>query len=154
MTNVAADATIPPVEAPNWSRPAGSPYNSYRRNTQGELETLCAPDLVPTDLMVDTLACPTLDMSVRILNQGCLGVGAGVNVAFYDGDLLLGVVQTTAAIPAGTAETVELVVMDAVSPPFEITVVADDDGMGNGALNECRDDNNATVPSEWCNPIG
>ncbi|MBL8945668.1 MAG: VCBS repeat-containing protein [Myxococcales bacterium] len=154
VTNVAADATIPPVEAPNWSTPAGSPYNSYRRNTQGELETLCAPDLVPTDLMVDTLACPTLDMSVRILNQGCLGVGAGVNVAFYDGDLLLGVVQTTAAIPAGTAETVELVVMDAVSPPFEITVVADDDGMGNGALNECRDDNNATVPSEWCNPIG
>jgi hypothetical protein len=154
VTNVEADGTIPPIEPPNWSTPAASPYNSYRRNTQGELETLCAPDLVPTDLMVDTLACPVLEMSARVLNQGCLGVGPGVNVAFYDDTALLGVVQTVAAIPAGTAETVELTVMDALNPPFVITVVVDDDGMGNGAFNECLEDNNATEPTQWCEPIG
>jgi hypothetical protein len=154
VTNVRADGSIPDVEEPNWSTPAAAPYNSYRRNTQGELQTLCAPDLVPTDLMVDTIACPTLDMSVRVLNQGCLGVGPGVNVAFYDGATLLGVAQTVAAIPAGTAETVELVVQDTVAPPFDIIVVVDDDGTGTGALNECNEDNNATLPTEWCNPIG
>lgn len=154
VTNVNPDGTIPAVESPNWSTPPAAPYNSYRRNTQGELQTLCAPDLVPTDLMVNTIACPTLDMSARVLNQGCLGVGAGVNVAFYDGANLLGVVQTIAAIPAGAAETVELVVEDAVAPPFDIIVVVDDDGSGAGALNECNEDNNATEPTEWCNPIG
>lgn len=154
VTNVRADATIPPVEAPNWSTPAGTPYNSYRRNTQGELQALCAPDLVPSDFMLDTLQCPVLDMSVRVLDIGCLGVGPGVNVAFYDETTLLGVVQTTGAIPAGAAETVELMVDDAVNPPFSITVVVDDDGMGNGAFNECNEDNNATAPSDWCNPVG
>jgi hypothetical protein len=77
-----------------------------------------------------------------------------VNVAFYDDTALLGVVQTVAAIPAGTAETVELTVMDALNPPFVITVVVDDDGMGNGAFNECLEDNNATEPTQWCEPIG
>jgi hypothetical protein len=154
VTNVRADATIPTDEDPNWSTPAGMPYNSYRRNTQGELQALCAPDLVPSDFMLDTLQCPVLDMSVRVLNIGCLGVGPGVNVAFYDDATLLGVVQTTGAIPAGAAETVELLVDDAVNPPYSITVVVDDDGMGNGALNECNEDNNATVPDDWCNPVG
>ena len=44
--------------------------------------------------------------------------------------------------------------MDAVAPPFQITVVVNDDGMGNGAFNECLEDNNAREPSVWCNPIG
>ncbi|MBX7079103.1 MAG: FG-GAP-like repeat-containing protein [Nannocystaceae bacterium] len=154
VTNVLPDATIPTVESDNWTTPPGSPYNSYRRNTQGELQTLCAPDLVPTDLTVDTLQCPVLDMSARVLNQGCLGVGAGVDVAFYDGATLLGVVQTTGAIQAGASEKVQLEVTDAANPPFDITVVVDDDGMGAGALNECREDNNATEPTMWCEPIG
>ncbi len=154
VTNVAPNATIPPLEEPNWSTPAGMPYNSYRRNTQGELEALCAPDLVPTDLDVAQSDCPTIAISVRVLNQGCLGVGPGVNVAFYDGETLLGVVQTVSAIPAGTAETVEIAVTDAANPPFEIVVVVDDDGTGSGALNECREDNNATTPLEACTPVG
>ncbi len=154
VTNVLADATIPDVEPDNWSTPVSAPYNSYRRNTQGELETLCAPDLAPTDLTVDTLMCPALDLSVRVLNQGCLGVGPGVNVAFYDDGALLGVVQTVGAIQAGASEKVSLSVPDAPGGPYVITAVVDDDGTGTGALNECREDNNATLPSEWCKPIG
>jgi FG-GAP-like repeat len=154
VTNVEPDATIPPLESPSWSTPAAAPYNSYRRNTQGELQALCAPDLVPSDFMLDTLQCPVLDMSVRVLNIGCLGVGPGVDVAFYDDATLLGVAHTTGAIPAGAAETVELQVMDAVDPPFSITVVVDDDGTGSGALNECNEDNNATVPADWCAQVG
>ena len=154
VTNVRADGSIPSPEPANWSVPAGDPYNSYRRNTQGELDQLCAPDLVPNDLNIDPLQCPNLDISVKVLNEGCLGVGPGVDVAFYDGANLLGVVQTMNAIPAGGAVTVTLQVDDPGNAPFEITVVVDDDGMGNGQLNECREENNATEPFEVCEGIG
>ena len=38
--------------------------------------------------------------------------------------------------------------------PYVITVVVDDDGTGGGALNECEETNNASVPSDICEPIG
>jgi hypothetical protein len=155
ITNVEADATIPTIEPPNWSTPPGTPYNSYRRNAQGELASLCAPDLVPADLSVDTIECPDLELSVKVVNQGCLGVGAGVSVAFYDVQAgLLGVVQTVNAIPAGGAETVHLSVASPGDAPHDIYVVVDDDGMGAGALNECNEDNNASEPEEVCEPVG
>ena len=109
---------------------------------------------MPKDLWVDELACPALTIKAKVLNQGCLGVGAGVKVAFYDDWELLGVAQTKSAIPAGGSETVTLQLPDAPSPPFAITVVVDDDGMGAGALNECIEDNNASAPLEACKPIG
>ncbi|MCA9635215.1 MAG: VCBS repeat-containing protein [Myxococcales bacterium] len=154
VTNVLADGSIPAVEPPNWSVPPGKPYNSYRRNTQGASDLLCAPDLVPKDLSADELACPDLKLSAKVLNQGCLGVGPGVNVAFYDGSDLLGVTKTKAAIPAGASETVSLEVPAPPSPPFDVTVVVDDDGMGKGALNECMEDNNTSAPLVACKPIG
>lgn len=156
VTNVLANATIPVTEDPNWSTPAGNPYNSYRRNTQGELESQCAPDLVPSDLNVDELTCnnENLEMSVKVLNQGCLGVGPGVNVAFYDDNDLLGVVQTQVAIPAGGASTVSLAVPPPPAPGYSITAVVDDDGMSAGAFNECRERNNASEPVDHCTPAG
>ncbi|MCA9690143.1 MAG: VCBS repeat-containing protein [Nannocystaceae bacterium] len=151
VTNALADASIPQVEPPNWSVPVGDPYNSYRRNTQGELASNCAPDLVPADLTADTVDCQDLEMSVKVVNQGCLGVGPGVNVAFYDAEVgLLGVVKTQSAIPAGGSETVSLMAAGPGSPPFEIFVVVDDDGSGNGAFNECLEDNNESVPVDAC----
>lgn len=105
--------------------------------------------------MVDNLVCPDLDMSAKVINQGCLGVGPGVNVSFYDSDHgLLGVAVTQVAIPAGGSTTVELQVPGPGDPPYDITVVVDDDGNGMGALNECIEDNNSTVPEEHCEPIG
>jgi hypothetical protein len=154
VTNVLADGTIPLVEPANWLEPAGAPHNSYRRNTEGKLQSLCAPDLVPADLQANELVCPTLDMTVKVVNQGCLGVGPGVNVAFYDEGTLLGVVQTMNAIPAGGSETVSLTVEDVADPPFLVTVVVDDDGQGNGALNECDEENNASEPTEFCQQVG
>ena len=155
VTNVEVDGTIPSPEPPNWATPAAAPHNSYRRNSQGSLDSLCAPDLTPVDLEVPSLPCPNLEMSVRVLNQGCLGVGPGVDVAFYEGgDTLLGVVQTQNAIPAGGSETVTLSLQDPGGAPFSITVVVDDDGMMVGALNECIEDNNTTEPIEVCEGIG
>jgi hypothetical protein len=149
VTNVRVDGTIPDVEEPNWTS-----YNSYRTNTQGGLEQLCAPDLVPNDFLLEGCLEEELRISVKVVNQGCLGVGPGVNVAFYaDGDLL-GVVQTAVAIPAGGATTVMLEVPLPASLPADFHVVVDDDGMGMGAFNECDEDNNATPPEEHCTPVG
>ena len=155
VTNVNSDGTIPAPEPPNWATPAGNPENSYRRNGQGALESLCAPDLVPSDLEVDPLQCPQLYMSARVLNQGCLGVGPGVNVSFYDTTLgLLGTTQTQNAIPAGGSEEVSIVVEGLPGGPYSIYVVVDDDGMGAGALNECIERNNESEPSDHCMQVG
>ena len=137
VTNVGIDGSIPVMEPPNWET-----FNSYRRNGQGDLEQLCAPDLVATDLTIPTLPCPELQISVKVLNQGCLGVGAGVDVSFYDGGSLLLTVQTQGPIPAGGSETIDVVIPDPGGAPFEISVVVDDPGDGMGAFNECLEDNN------------
>ena len=156
VTNVLADGTIPLSEDPNWSTPVGNPYNSYRRNGQGALEALCAPDLTAADLMLDQFSCTedTLDLSVKVINEGCLGVGPGVNVALYEGGTLLETFTTSVAIPAGGTLTLDLPIAPPADPPYEFTVVVDDDGMGTGAFNECIEDNNESDPVEGCDPIG
>jgi hypothetical protein len=150
VTNVGLDGTIPTVETPSWES-----ENSYRRNGQGDLEQLCAPDLVAADLSIPTLECPLLQISVKVLNQGCLGVGPGVDVSFYDSDNgLLLTVQTENPIPAGGSETIEVEIPNPGGAPFEISVVVDDPGDGVGSFNECHEDNNETGPLEVCQPIG
>jgi hypothetical protein len=153
ITNVGTRGEIAEMEAPNWSTPAGAPYNSYRRNTQGEQE-FCAPDLVPRDLTADLDACPELSLSAWVVNLGCLGVGPGVDVAFYEQTLgLLGVVQTQGALVPGASELVTLQ-LPLTGSNYEVYVVVDDDGTGTGALNECREENNASEPAEFCIGVG
>jgi hypothetical protein len=152
ISNVGVDGSIPDEEFIDWTDPS---LNSYRRNSQGTLE-FCAPDLVPTDLAVDTDECPDLDIEVRVVNQGCLGVGPGVNVAFYDAnDGLLGVVQTQSPIVPGASELVTTQFpAPSGDPPYEIHAEVDEDGMDNGALNECVEDNNTTPDLRVCKVIG
>lgn len=155
VSNVAIDGTIPVVEPANWLNPAGNPENSYRRNGQGGLDSLCAPDLVPTDVIVDAMACPDITLSVKILNQGCLGVGPGVAVSLYDDDAgLLGTFFTTGPIPAGGSEQLSMTVPNPMSAPYNVTIVVDDDGAMMGSFNECEEDNNASVPVIVCPPVG
>ncbi|PRQ08201.1 FG-GAP repeat domain-containing protein [Enhygromyxa salina] len=154
VTNVDAKGGIPVIEASNWLSPMGNPENSYRRNSQGGVEN-CAPDLVPQDVQAVGPCQPDLTLSVRVCNQGCLGVGPGVAVSFFDEDAgLLGVEYTDGAIIAGTCEKVQLTVAAPHDNPFTVTVTVDDDGMGGGALNECIEDNNATLPVDVCPNIG
>ncbi|MEM9459544.1 MAG: FG-GAP-like repeat-containing protein [Myxococcota bacterium] len=150
VTNVEVDGSIPVNETPNWDT-----FNSYRRNGQGDLESLCAPDLVAADLTIPSLPCPDIELTVKVLNQGCLGVGPGINVSIYDTDVgLLETVQTQGPIPAGGSETLTVSIPDPGQSPFEITVVVDDAGDGMGSLNECRERNNETEPLEACQSIG
>ena len=154
ITNVGLLGEVPGVEDNNWTTPMDDPYNSYRNNVQGA-SSFCAPDLVPYDLDFDAGVClAQLDLSVYVANQGCLGVGPGVNVSFYEEQMgLLGTVQTQGPLVAGAAEQVKL----SVPGKFEsVTVwaVADDDGMGGGLLNECVEENNSLPKSKICVPPG
>ncbi|MFO7563003.1 MAG: hypothetical protein R6X02_10205 [Enhygromyxa sp.] len=154
ITNVDAKGRIPVVEDDNWKVPVGKPYNSYRRNTQGSVEN-CAPDLVATDLETVGMCSSDVTFSARVCNQGCLGVGPGVDVTFsVEGHGVLGTVQTDKAIPAGACVKVQLTAPAPGAGPYSVSVVVDDDGMGGGALNECIEDNNLFGPEELCPIIG
>ncbi len=154
ITNVGLVGEIPTMEDANWNSPMSDPYNSYRNNVQGASD-FCAPDLILYDLDFDAAVCRAqLDLTVYIANQGCLGVGPGVDVSFYEETLgLLGTVQTTGALVAGGAEKLTLSVpgtFDSVT----VWALADDDGMGNGVLNECEEVNNSLPKSKVCVPPG
>jgi len=154
VTNVNAKGQIPYVEEANWTTPANNPHNSYRRNSQGAVQN-CAPDLVAKDLETVGVCGTEVVFSVRVCNQGCLGVGPGVAVHFSDdGFGTLGVVETDKPIPAGGCLKVLLTAPPAATPPFQVSVTVDDDGLGNGAFNECVEDNNSIGPEELCPVIG
>ncbi len=144
--------SVPNPEPNNWEYPAQDPYNSYRRNAQGDAgDAFCAPDLQVYDLKTDFMACPNLKMTVWVTNKGCLGVGPGVKVSFYEEQAgYLGTVTTKNPLTPGASEQVAFEAMNNVEPA-NIWAVVDDDGMMKGALNECKEDNNKVGPIAVCN---
>jgi hypothetical protein len=149
---VGIDGSIPAVEESSWLFPMGAPHNSYRRNVQGASD-FCAPNLVLFDLRANVMMCPTLTLSVDVANLGCLGVGPGVQVSFYEENLgYLGTVATQGQLPAGAKETVTLESMQMQEGAI-IWAIVDEDGMGNGMLNEC-DEANETDKVPVCIQIG
>jgi hypothetical protein len=154
ITNVEADGSIPLVEEANWLTPIAKPYNSYRRNTQGAVEN-CAPDLVAQDLESVGVCESDVTFSARVCNQGCLGVGPGVEVTFSEAEAgVLATIETDKAIPAGGCIKVQITIPAPANPAYDVSVSVDDDGVGAGAFNECIEDNNAFGPVELCPNIG
>ena len=144
ITNVGIDGRIPQRESPSWSTPAGAPFNSYRRNAQGDRAAQCAPDLVVTDVRQRAARCPLLAVEVEISNRGCLGVGPGVDVALRTADgENLGLARTTEPFAAGGRTLVEVLV-SGLGDSFRFNAVVEVDA--EAALNECREQNNASSP--------
>lgn len=143
ITNVNEDGTVPAVEANNWES-----FNDYRQNVQTGISVFAAPDLTTSVLRVDTSGCPGFAGPVaRVGNGGANVAAAPVNIAFYLGDpnaggFLLGVAQTTINLQPGDFEDVGIILDPAPAGPLDVCVVADDDGTGVGALNECNEINN------------
>jgi hypothetical protein len=153
VTNVDIDGAVPLDEEPNWQAEG---LNNFRQNVQVS-GLHFAPDLVPRDLAVDTLACPDrITLSARVYNQGSAGTFPGVDVAFYEGDplgahALVAVVTTTRRLLPGESELVEVtwtIPLDRREEGeiFSFYVVVDDDGTGSGDVNECNEDNNMMGP--------
>ncbi len=161
---------VPRQEPSNWSfanaapGSAQPPLNNYRQNVQGE-GLFNAPDLVAKDLSQVSFECAgTLKLRVRVLNQGALGVLAGIPVAFYaepggpgTARELLGVALTTEKLLPGMSEVVEISwpVPRGQLWPLPVIAVVDDDGTGNGTSSECVEDNNTAGPLQaYCGSIG
>ncbi|MEZ4383515.1 MAG: hypothetical protein R3A79_19450 [Nannocystaceae bacterium] len=125
------------------------PFNSYRRNAQGSGD-YCAPDLVLFELDAEIEACPQISACVKVANQGCLGVGPGVKVSFYEEELgLLGTVETVGPITPGGSESV-CFMTESEKLKGQIWASVDDDGEMMGALNECVENNNSTPKLPLC----
>ncbi|MDP6927292.1 MAG: hypothetical protein QGG84_09420 [Rhodospirillales bacterium] len=145
ITNVGLAGEIPALESPNWLYPATTPYNSYRRNTQGG-NNFCAPDLKISSFRVEE-SCPMLTAKLWVLNAGCLGVGPGVKVSIFDDVLgLVGSAETQGPLIAGAAEEI-ILTLQGYPAIFNYAVRAsvDNDGGGLGTLNECIEDNNDSM---------
>jgi hypothetical protein len=162
VTNVADDATVPRTEARNWDT-AG--LNNFRQNVQTE-GIFDAPDLILRDLAAGTRSCPTsLDLSVRVVNQGAAGAPAGVPVTFYDvtsgSRVLVGRALTTRRLLPGESELVTLPMPYPIAAGMELStfrfeaVLNDPADMPRDDFHQCREDNDGAGPIEvTCPDIG
>ena len=145
VTNINEDGTLPAMETPNYSAPG---LNNFRQNVQPD-GLFDAPDLVLRDPSFSTAACADeLLLRVRVVNEGRAGAPAGVPVSFYVDGTYVGQTLTLRPLLAGASEVVELrygpVVADTV---YAFTAVLNDPAHDPlPALNECRDENNGTLP--------
>ena len=139
ITNINDDGTIPLVEERSWLA-----SNTFRLNTNPDLDSLSAPDLIPSYVRVAEDSGQT-SYRARVGNAGSFFVGAGVEVAFYDGDptgagVLLGVVETTSILEPGQYEDVELTVFGPAIDDLWIVLDPSDE------VRECNENNNAYNP--------
>ncbi len=159
VTNIADDGTVPRMAERNWDT---SGLNNFRQNVQTE-GIFDAPDLVLRDLVASTRSCPTsLQLSVRVVNQGAAGAPAGIPVTFYDvtsgARVLIGRVETTRRLLPGESELVTLPMpfsiaagMEAATFRFE-AVLNDPADMPREDFHECREDNDGAGPIEAACP--
>ncbi len=146
ITNVSGTGEVAGPEAPSWIVPPG--LNNYRQSSQGA-GVFNAPDL-QVDLSVSLEPCPSsVTLVARVLNQGSLGVPAGVIVRFYRGTgmggTFIGEGATTSALLPGQYEEVAVpyTVMASGDSTMSFFVTVDQNDTGVSAFDECLEDNNA-----------
>jgi hypothetical protein len=147
VTNVDNDGRIPRTSAAgiNWTTPG---LNNFRQNVQGDATPGAAPDLTSRGTPVTCDSSGTAMLTAAVCNRGTEPVGAGLRVAFYDGDPAAGGPEicsttTTRVLAPGECETVGCGWMMAPTeePGRDVTVVADADR----ATGECLEGNNQSV---------
>ncbi|MCC7383548.1 MAG: VCBS repeat-containing protein [Deltaproteobacteria bacterium] len=156
ITNVTAAAGIPYPEPRGWAL-----FNTYRCNEQGTGSSgaLAAPDLLATSPLAIKRCARYIDIGAWIENRGAIQLAAGLQVAFYDGtpsptNPAFAIAATNGALQPGSAELVTVRWMTPPPSPRTVTVIADDDGTGNGsgAHNECNEgaQNSAQLAGQGC----
>ncbi len=153
ITNVDSDASCPAPESPSWIAPAG--FNNYRQSNQGA-GVFNAPDL-QVSLEASLAGCPaSVELRASVVNQGSLGVAAGIPVSFYAGvpgsGTFIATAFTTGALLPGQYEIVSVdYPVPAASGAMAFYVIVDADENGDGTENECLEDNNtASVADVVC----
>lgn len=140
VTNVGDDGKIPRTSEwrRNWSVPA---LNDFRRNIQGGLNPLAAPDL--TASCTFSKACPAISFACKVCNRGAESVAGGITVAFREGDGAAPFCSaaTGRGIAPGACADVACTWAAAATAPREVRVTVDD-----GATSiECREKNNLAI---------
>lgn len=151
VTNI--PGAIPRGQVPNWSLDY---LNNFRQNVQGE-GLFNAPDLVILGFET-TCADPGLELSIVVANQGSRGALAGIPVAIYNpsaNNALVTVLHTTTDLLPGGRETLtfpwaEAPVAYGDGQTLTISARVDDDGTGQGTLNECNEANNDAEVDAIC----
>jgi hypothetical protein len=157
ITNIEDDLSVAATGA--WVQNFSDPeLNNYRQNRQGDASADELPDITGK---LETTAC-TLDggditLMGTVCNRGLKAVAAALPATFYLGDPAAGqilcVAYTAEPVPVGECREVSCPIGDEVSGL--ITMVVNDDGMGNALTVECNDQNNTdTVEVDECAPPG
>ncbi len=141
VDNINDDGSIPAIETPSWLT-----HNTYRLNLPPAGNPFAAPDLTASRLLSTELA-GTVTLSARIGNGGAQVAGAGLPVAFYAGDpgaggKLIGTALLPRSLDPGAWDDLSVAWRNAPVGVTEVTVVADDDGKGQGQASECDETNN------------
>jgi hypothetical protein len=127
ITNVNDDGTVPATSM--WQQNFLDPQlNNFRQTQQGSVGAEAQADLT-AELMADACVKP---------------VGAGMPTAFFQGDPNDGVVLCVAlTIDVLAPEMCETVACEFAGPlAGDVAVIANNDGMGGKAVNECIETNN------------
>lgn len=109
------------------------------------------PDVVSSFIRKnDALFPASSELTARIGNGGGVSVPANTKVSFYRGDpsaggTLIGTTQTSIALNPGQYEDVKVVWNNPPIGLHPITVVADDNGLGVGTVNEGNEANNKAM---------
>ncbi len=150
VTNAESDGNVPFMENPNWTQ-VDPKLNNFRQNVQGT-GVFNAADLTAS-LAVSLDKCSAeLVLQATIYNEGALGVPAGIDVTFYEGNdntgLKLGTKPTTEALLTGGSTTVTWTVN--APPPGEKRsyYIEVDGGLNSGIIQECKEDNNGALVTD------
>ena len=155
IDNVNDDGSIPPLpsgldcEKESWLQ-----HNTYRDQigTAVFSSSDITISIIETELVENADCFADLRIVARVGNGGAINVGSGFFAVFYqdDADDPLDILEFKTREPIldlgpGEFQDYELIIDAPRAGRVRITAVADDDGTGTftGAINECREDNNA-----------
>lgn len=90
----------------------------------------------------------SLTIDYTITNQGTEVLPVGTPIAFYADAVFTGasVTEITLAPGATSLQTSMITIDDTVLDNFELVIIIDDDGTGNGTVIESNEDNNSSTP--------
>ncbi len=169
LSEADAENNVNPIPNPENFQNTENPQTIYIRvsNPDCFLIDSFTVEVLPCPLPDATIAIPEVSacrdrallLPFTVYNLEATGpLPANTSVAFYAEGVLLALSQTQQEIPIDGSENgeVELLLPDNLPNTFSITAVVDDDGNGNGAVEELREDNNSftqTISFESIPPI-
>lgn len=145
ISNINDDLSVPTTATPNFTT-----FNSWHSALDGTERSGVITDVEGEILDVCDLDCDegVLRVAARLLNRSDAAVPAGVPVALFavvgGSRVLADVAETSAETPSGMSSEVLDFEVDATlaQKATALWLSADNDGTGNGVIDECVNDNN------------